>query len=244
MQSHNGTGAGRMLAAARIRAEMASCPDLGNRDSHYAERYERMARSTDLPAERFQPGAGGEIIDQEAEPVGTGHGRWMTNTLQSPDYVAAGASRDRCELAERAGTLGLALDTADTINARDSLERMLAHQLATIHHAVMRTAERLSEEIEWSTGVLDVAKREAHSVRASRYAGAMARLAVTFQQGVMVLERKRSGGVQRVQVQYTDQRVNVAEGGQAVIAGSNVDARPDGGGRGAKHRGNVHKNGQ
>src|SRR5262245_25534436 len=62
--------------------------------------------------------------------------------------------------------------------------------------------------------------REAANVRACRLAGAMARMMATFQQGVIVLERKRSGGVQRVQVQH----VTVADGGQAVIAGKRVTA--------------------
>jgi hypothetical protein len=41
--------------------------------------------------------------------------------------VTAEASRDRLALASQAGSLGLALDAADTIQAQDSLEKMLVH---------------------------------------------------------------------------------------------------------------------
>jgi hypothetical protein len=47
------------------------------------------------------------------------------DTVAHPDYVTAEASRDRLALANQAGSLSLALDAADTIQAQDSLEKML-----------------------------------------------------------------------------------------------------------------------
>jgi hypothetical protein len=55
-----------------------------------------------------------------------------------------------------------------------------------------------------------------HSIEAARLAGTAARLMATFQQGAEALGRYRSGGRQQIVVQ----RVNVAEGGQAVVAGT------------------------
>ena len=101
--------------------------------------------------------------------------------------------------------------------------------MATIHSGAMKMAKRMNEEIE-RAGCISEAEREARNVRACRYAGAISRLMLTYQQGIATLDRKRSGGRQRVEVVY--QHVNVADGGQAVIAGNNVDARSKGQGQG------------
>jgi hypothetical protein len=56
---------------------------------------------------------------------GKGAREWrLLNTVENPNYVTADASRGRLDLAHQAGTLEEALDAADTIEARDSLERM------------------------------------------------------------------------------------------------------------------------
>ena len=54
---------------------------------------------------------------------------------------------------------------------------------------------------------------------ARRLAGAISRLSVTYQQGLLTLQRKRTGGNQHVTVKHIHQQVNVTEGGQAVVAG-------------------------
>jgi hypothetical protein len=67
------------------------------------------------------------------DPLGT------IDTVADPDYVTAEASRDRLGLANQAGSLSLALDAADTIQAQDSLEKMLVHQMAVLHYGSDRT---------------------------------------------------------------------------------------------------------
>src|SRR5262245_43208069 len=118
-----------VLAAERMRAE----GDLG-----YADRWEARARTKDLPSTRTRSGAGGELIDIE--------NRWdalgVVDTVANPDYVTAAASRERLELANEAGSLDLALDVADSIQAQDSLEKMLVHQMAVLHRGMMRAATR------------------------------------------------------------------------------------------------------
>jgi hypothetical protein len=69
------------------------------------------------------------------------------------------------------------------------------------------------------------------SIEAGRLMNASARMMDTYQRGLLTLERIRSGGRQTVVVQH----VNVADGGQAMIAGQ-VKAR-------AKRRGRRAKNG-
>jgi len=57
-----------------------------------------------------------------------------------PDWLVQDASRERMELASKAGALTMGLDAVETIQARDSTEKMLMHQLAAAHSLVMRMA--------------------------------------------------------------------------------------------------------
>jgi hypothetical protein len=50
----------------------------------------------------------------------------------------------------------------------------------------------------------------------------------TYQQGLLTLQRKRTGGNQQVTVKHIHQEVNVTEGGQAVVAGDKVTSRAGG----------------
>jgi hypothetical protein len=169
--------------------------------------------------------------------------RWdelgVVNTVADPDYVTASASRERLELASEAGSLSFALDAAETIQARDSLEKMLVHQMAVLHRGMMRAAIRMNEEISRLNEQLyhlDEGKREAANVRACRLAGAISRLSATYQQGLLTLQRKRTGGNQHVTVKHIHQQVNVTEGGQAVVAGDTVTRGP-----GERRRGMIEK---
>ncbi|MGH1592288.1 hypothetical protein ACRBEV_32720 (plasmid) [Methylobacterium phyllosphaerae] len=137
----------------------------------------------------------------------------LVDTLTNPDAVGSEASRVRLELASQAGSIGLALDTADTIQAADSLERMLAHQMATAHTMAMRAAVVMGQQLECAETYLDPAKKAAACVEANRMAGTFARLSGTYQAGMMTLQKVRSGGRQTVIVQHN----HVGEGGQAVI---------------------------
>ena len=85
------------------------------------------------------------------------------------------------------------------INPRDQLESMLALQMATVHDATMETAARLKR-------VKTVQEQES----AER---ALIRLSRTFAAQIEALKRYRSKGEQHVYVE----RVNVNEGGQAVV---------------------------
>jgi hypothetical protein len=220
-----------VLAAERVRAEAAASPQQSTEfDLARADRWEAKARTKQLPSTRTEIGAGGELIDIEnRDAVG------VVDTVADPDYVTASASRERLELANEAGSLDLALDAADTIQGQDSLEKMLVHQMAVLHRGMMRAATRMNEELYALAG-LDEGRREAANVRACRLAGAMARLSATFQQGLLTLQRKRTGGNQHVTVKHIHQQVNVTEGGQAVVAGDTVTRGP-----GERRRGLIEK---
>jgi hypothetical protein len=94
-----------------------------------------------------------------------------------------------------------ALDAADTIVARDSLEKMAAHQLAAVHSCTMKMIARLNEDLD-SCRVIHPQAREAANIRANRAAGSVARLMGAYQSGMLALQRKRSGGQQHVKVTH------------------------------------------
>src|SRR5215467_7580250 len=213
-----------VLAAAQTRAEAAASPHRSTEfDLARADRWEGQARTKQLPSTRTEIGAGRELIDIE--------NRWdvpgVVDTVADPDYVTASASRERLELANEAGSLDLALDAADTIQGQDSLEKMLVHEMAVLHRGMMKAAIRMNEELYVVAGS-DEGRREAANVRACRLAGAISRLSATYQQGLLTLQRKRTGGNQHVTVKHIHQQVNVTEGGQALVAGDKVPSRTRG----------------
>src|SRR5262245_42977399 len=53
-------------------------------------------------------------------------------------------------------------------------------------------------------------------------------MSATYQQGLLTLQRKRTGGNQQVTVKHIHQQVNVTQGGQAVVAGDKVMSRTRG----------------
>ena len=121
------------------------------------------------------------------------------------------ASMERIHLADAAGCYDLAFDTAETIQAENSIEKMLAHQMAACHAHALRMLAKAEEQ-------RDV-------VEQVRLANGAARLMGAFQGGAATLARLRSGGQQRVTVVH--QHVQVA-GGQVAIAG-HVERRADDG---------------
>jgi hypothetical protein len=127
---------------------------------------------------------------------------YMRNTLtEDPDAVGLAASADRYDLIEQAGISELAIDAAESIKEPSSLEKMLVHQLALAHGQVFTLTTQ--------------ANVESDGVEKARLLNSAARFMKTYQDGLLCLNRIRSGGVQRVIVQH----VTVADGGQAVVAG-------------------------
>jgi hypothetical protein len=179
-------------------------------------------------------GVGGELV-----PSTTLDERSLAlrDTVADPDYVAADASRDRLHLLHDTGALELALDTADTVQAQNSQERMLAHQQAVLHRSTLKMAAQLDRRLKVLDN-LSPTHPETMAVTGDvcRLGNTMARLTTSFQSGAVTLERIRSGGKQHVVVQYVHQHVEVGKGGQAMVAGK-VEAggrRKAGAGRGVK----------
>ncbi|SFM90612.1 hypothetical protein [Methylobacterium pseudosasicola] len=192
-----------LLGASRCRVE-----ERGGQ-SGYADRQEATVRA---PIEAPVRSVGGELLPSEDFATRTLPA--ILDTLVNPDAVAADASRDRLDLDKNAGSLELALDTADTIQAGDVLERMLAHQIATTHVLAMKAAAVMVQQLDIADRTMGTAKQAA-CVEAARMAGAGARMNGSFQAGMQTLQRVRAGGQQTVVVQHN----YVGDGGQAVIGG-------------------------
>jgi hypothetical protein len=85
----------------------------------------------EIPPGSVEVGSGGEMVPTsdiaEKNPA-------LVETIRSaPDMVTARASIARINLIAETGDLDLAMDAADTIKAKNSLEKMLAHQIAAAH---------------------------------------------------------------------------------------------------------------
>jgi hypothetical protein len=138
----------------------------------------------------------------------------IADTLTNPDQAAIEASVSRSELLLSGQTdiVALAVDAATSAKANNSLEKMLAHQLALIHTLAMKTGVR-ALEFEKRQGAWGEGFKQADSVELGRLAQATSRLSSSFQDGLLTLQRLRNGSSQTVTVRH----VTVEAGGQAVI---------------------------
>lgn len=157
-------------------------------------------------------GTGGELQLSKADAA-TLPG--LACTVDDPTRVTMEASRDRLELTSGAQCLAMAADAAETIQAQNSLEKMLAHQMAAAHAASMRLIARAETELS-QCQLQGADARQNAQLSATRLFNTSARLMASFQDGIATLHKLRHGGKQTVTVQH----VQVSEGGQAVVAGS------------------------
>lgn len=142
---------------------------------------------------QIQLGSGGEAIN----PKGAG----LVNTLNDPTIAAIEASNHRTDLLTALGSdiAAMALDAADAIEAGNSLEKMLAHQMAALHEASLQMFRRAN-------------LMEDHAV-ATKCMGAAIKACTAYQNALMTLERVRGDNRQHIVVQH----VQVNAGGQAVV---------------------------
>jgi hypothetical protein len=145
----------------------------------------------------------GEVVPTEAERPDGKMGYAIRNTLASPDTAAIAASIERTELLTQGYTdvLALGIDAAQSIGGHNSLEKMLAHQMALAHKTAFQLTDR--------------AMQERDTVEMARLINAAARMMSVYQQAMLTLNRLRTGGNQTVTVQH----VNI-NGGQAVVTGT------------------------
>lgn len=153
----------------------------------------------------------GEVVRAAAVAGPAGE---IVDTLSSPDQAAIDASVSRTDLLLSASTdiVALGVDAAQSMKAKNSLEKMLAHQLALIHALTMRTGSR-ALDLEKRQGLLEAGPKQTNSIELARLGQTTSRLASAFQEGLLTYQRMRCGGTQTVTVRH----VTVEPGGQAVI---------------------------
>ena len=204
--------------------ELAEAADMEKR----AQAYFDIASHTTGPVSM---GNGGELVVATKEAWESIPGVICT-VRESPDMLTAGASRQRLELT--GNSLPMAVDAAESIGAKNSLEKMLAHEMAATHRLAMLFAEQSASLLERARPQHGVGPiNQQHSVEAARLANAAARMMGAFQDGLLALDRIRRGGKQTVKVVH--QHVAVGPGGQAVVAAGGVKGGgPKRGGSGRK----------
>ena len=140
---------------------------------------------------------------------------YYRDTLSDPDLVNIEASCKRLHLLAPMNCLQMGADVAETINAKNSLEKMLAHQMAACHVLSMKFLSEARDQI-------DQLCPHHRSEIAAKLTNASARLMDTFQRGLATLTKIRTGGQQKMIVEH----VHINEGGQAIVG--NVNQREGG----------------
>jgi len=124
---------------------------------------------------------------------------YLRDTLANPDLIAIESSEMRGKLLLTNDVVALGIDVANTIGASNTLEKLLAHEIALAHKIAFEQAALASSGYEVPMAM----KRLQISIKMMNMA----------QQGMLTLHKLRTGGTQNVVVQH----VYVADGGQAVI---------------------------
>ena len=142
-----------------------------------------------------------QIAHANGEGLPPPHEKLVYDTMAAPDLIAIDAwlERNRLILDYGGDVAAMAQDVSASIQAENSLEKMLAHQLAVAHKMVME--------------LIGQARHTGHPDTEIKRLTVATRYMTVFQQGMLTLKKLRQGGQQKITVQY----VNVSEGGQAVF---------------------------
>jgi hypothetical protein len=128
----------------------------------------------------------------------------IRDTLRDPNTTACDASLERTDLLQRAGALETGLDAAQSIGARNSIEKMLAHQMAVCHYNAMRLM---------AEGTNGPSFNQNAEILMMKKINLAARLMDVYQKGMDSLTKAKAAGKQTIVVK----QVHVT-GGQNVIA--------------------------
>jgi hypothetical protein len=137
------------------------------------------------------------VVQTEALPAKPGD---LKDTLSDPDLAAVESSEARGRLLKMNDVVALGVDVANTIKASNTAEKLIAHEIAVAHKVAMEQAMRASLE---SDPAIEIKRLQVS-----------ARMMSVAQQGLLNLQRLKTGGTQNVVVQH----VHVQAGGQAMVA--------------------------
>ena len=142
-----------------------------------------------------------DLIQPNGEAVPDSNDKFSHDVLTTPDLPAVEATLDRNRLLLQDGfdVAAMAVDAALSIQASNSLEKMLAHQLAAAHKQTME--------------LMGVVSCQPNADAQVKRISAAVRCMAIYQQGMLALHKIRHNGQQQITVQY----VNVSQGNPAVI---------------------------
>ena len=144
------------------------------------------------PQTPLKAGSGGEIIPPYALGLSG-----LELALKEPDLLDAEVTIKRTELADKAGVFEMAIEASESVKAKNSIQRMQAHQLALAH--------------KYAMDLMADASKQKNPIYKVKLMNCSARLMEVYSKGAIALQRLQSGASQVVQVQHV--QVN----GQAVI---------------------------
>lgn len=124
---------------------------------------------------------------------------YFKDTLADPDLAAIESSEMRGRLLLSNDVVSLGIDISNTVGASNTLEKLLAHEIALAHKVAFEQAAMAHREYEPAMGL--------------KRLQASAKMMATAQQGMLTLQKLRNGGAQQIVIQH----VHVADGGQAVV---------------------------
>ena len=136
------------------------------------------------------------IVQSEALPSKPGA---LKDTLSDPDLAAIESSETRGRLLKLNDVVALGVDISNTVKAANTAEKLVAHEIAVAHKVAMEQAMRATQE---SNPAFELKRLQIS-----------ARMMTVAQQGLLTLQRLKTGGTQNVVVQH----VRVESGGQAVV---------------------------
>jgi hypothetical protein len=179
----------------------ASTTDPIRRACDLAESDDLASQSMALmtPSAPLKTSFGGEVIPTVDQGL-----PGLELALKEPDLLDLEVTIQRTQLADRAGVFEMALEASESVRAKNSIQRMQAHQLALAHKYAMDL-------------MVDASKQRDPIIKV-KLINCSARLMDAYSKGALALQRLQQGANQIVQVQHV--QVN----GQAVIG--NVGGRP------------------
>jgi len=183
-----------------------------------AQQLEEKANKLLTLDEELKIGPGNEALPPEPEDLRNDEYYGIRETLQSgADYINLDASNERTKLVSALNCLDLALDAAQSINAKNSLEKMLMHQAAACHSVSMSL---LHQAVELSfRNNIEVNKKNV-DIQVKLF-NTSTRLMNSYNRSLQTFQRLRTGGKQNITAQYCDsinEVVEVTLGADPVVA--------------------------
>lgn len=176
-------------------AQTQSLNERGHMVAYYNKKTDDLMQPESLPTVNH-----GEVVPCEESTAMS----IIKDTLEDPDSPAVDASTERTSLLLDAGALEMGIDAANSIQAGNSLEKMLAHQMAVCHANSMRLMTEAMQTSPLNQNVEHLMVKKMNLA---------ARLMDVYQKGFDTLTKSRTAGKQTIIVKQV--QVN---GGQNVIA--------------------------